>query len=105
VHTFAQQPIATQDTTSAKSPIPGQPRLGQSRQVNPSLHVQRTIGNQAVQRLLEANRKDVKGHSTTSETARFGHDFSLIPVYGNAPRVTATVHGTPLKACRASITG
>jgi outer membrane protein OmpA-like peptidoglycan-associated protein len=84
MRTFAQKPKATQQTTSAKSSIPGRP---QSRQVNSLFHLQRTIGNQAVQRLLEADREDVKVGSTITETAQFGHDFSRIPVYGNTPRV------------------
>jgi hypothetical protein len=48
--------------------------------VNSVLHLQRTIGNQAVRWLLEANTRDVKGDSTT-EFARFGHDFSRIPIH------------------------
>jgi outer membrane protein OmpA-like peptidoglycan-associated protein len=53
--------------------------------VNSILHLQRTIGNQAVLRLLEANTGDVEGESTTSETACFSHDVSQIPVYPKTP--------------------
>jgi HEAT repeat protein len=81
MRTFAQKPKATQQTTSAKSTIPGRTHLGQSHEVNSILHLQRTIGNQAVQRLLEANTRDVKGDSTTTEIARFGQDFSRIPIH------------------------
>ncbi len=52
MRTFAQKPKATQQTTSAKSTIPGRAHFGQSREVNSILHLQRTIGNQAVQRVL-----------------------------------------------------
>ena len=85
MRTFAQKPKATQQTTSAKSSIPGRAHFGQSREVNSILHLQRTIGNQAVQRLLEANTGDVEGDSTTTKIARFGHDFSRIPVYAKVP--------------------
>jgi hypothetical protein len=85
MRTFAQKPKATQQTTSAKSTIPGRAHFGQSREVNSILHLQRTIGNQAVQRLLEVNTGDVKGDSTTTEIARFGHDFSRVRVHGSAP--------------------
>lgn len=53
--------------------------------MNSILHLQRTIGNQAVQCLLEANMEDVKGGSPTTEIARFGHDFSRIPVHATTP--------------------
>ena len=78
---FVQKPKATQQTTSAKPTISGRERCGQSHEVNSILHLQRTIGNQAAQRLLEATTGNVKGDSTTAEIARFGHDFSRIPVF------------------------
>jgi hypothetical protein len=81
---FAQKPKATQQTTPAKSTIPGRACFGQSREreVNSILHLQRTIGNRAVQRLLEANSEDVKRHdSSITEIACFGHDCSRIPTH------------------------
>jgi hypothetical protein len=80
MHTFAEKLKPTQHSTSAKSAIPAQAHFGQSRVVRPVLHLQRTIGNQAVRRLLEANTRDVKGDSTT-EIARLGHNFSRIPIH------------------------
>ena len=71
---FAQKPKAHQQTTSAKSTISGRAHFGQGREVNSILYLQRTIGNQAVQRLLE-----------TTTIARLGHDFSRIPVYSKMP--------------------
>lgn len=89
MRTLAQKPKATQQTTSAKSTLPGRAHFGQSPEVSSILHLQRTIGNQAIQqRLFEANREDVKGDSTTTETARFGHDFSRIPVHPRPEAVT-----------------
>ena len=51
----------------------------QHREVHSILHLQRTIGNQAIQRLLAAKTDDAEGE--TKNITRFGHDFSRIPVY------------------------
>lgn len=83
---FAQKPKANPQATFTKATLPDRAHSRQSRVLNSIHHLQRTIGNQAVQRLLEADRADVKAGSTIAETARFGHDFSRIPVYGNTPR-------------------
>jgi hypothetical protein len=56
------------------------------RQVHPILHLQRTIGNQAVQRLLrQAEPDDLGARSSTKEVTRFAHDFSQIPVHPKSP--------------------
>jgi hypothetical protein len=52
--------------------------------VNSILHLQRTIGNQAVQQLLEASTSKVNGDSVTDH-ASVGRDYSRIPVHANAP--------------------
>lgn len=87
MRTFVQKPNVTQQTISAKSTIPDRTHLGQSHEINSLLHLQRTIGNQAVQHLLEANTRDVKGDATTTEIARFGYDFGRIPIHspGRSP--------------------
>ncbi len=64
MRTFAYKPRATQPTTSAKSTTPGLAPVGQARDRNPILNLQRTLGNQAVQRLLEENRGKGKDDST-----------------------------------------
>jgi hypothetical protein len=48
MRTFAQKQKVTQQTPSAKPTIPGRAHLGQRHEVNSILHLQRTIGNQAV---------------------------------------------------------
>jgi hypothetical protein len=67
--TFAPKPKSTQQTSPANSAIAEPDCVGQSRAVRSILHLQRTIGNHAVQRLLDGNTKDPKGDSTTTETA------------------------------------
>jgi hypothetical protein len=53
--------------------------------VDSILHLKRTIGNQAVQRLLEGNTRNGKEDSSITSIPLFGHDFSQIPVHASAP--------------------
>ncbi len=94
MRTFAQEPKATQQATLTKPMALGPAHSGQSRRVNSILRLQRTIGNQAVQRLLEANTKNGKEHSTVTGILRSGPDFLQIPVapVGIQPKLTV---GTP----------
>jgi hypothetical protein len=64
--------------------MPGRAHFGQSRQANPILHLQRTIGNQAVQQLLQAKPDGLEAVSDATASGRFGHDFSRIPVHTKA---------------------
>lgn len=90
MRTFAEKPKSTQQTTSLESTTLGRAHFGQSPEVNSILHLQRTIGNHAVLRMLEAHTRDTKGDSTITESARFGHDFSRIPVHASVPRTVQT---------------
>lgn len=54
------------------------------------LHLQHTMGNQAVQRMLQTNSDELKAGSTGKAFPRFGYDFSRIPVYANLPVKTPT---------------
>jgi len=102
MRTFEQQPKADQQATPAKSTMQGRASFGQSRGANSILHLQRTIGNRAVQRLLEGKAGDVQGDLSTAERSRFGHDFSRMPLCAPTPtggqRVTraasSTIHTT-----------
>jgi hypothetical protein len=99
MRTFARKPQAPQRTMPAKSTIPAHPDLGRSRAVNGFLHLQRTMGNQAVQRLLQAQPDDLEtrdgpDHDPRSSPAepldpatrsffepRLGHDFAQVRVH------------------------
>ena len=48
--------------------------------MNSIFHLQRTIGNQAVQRLLQGKAEELNGVLTGTASTHFGHDFSRIPV-------------------------
>lgn len=97
MRTFAQQPKAAQQTTSAKTTMPDRARFGSSREVNSILHLPRTVANQAVRRMLETNTENGKGDLTTTKIARFGHDFSRIPIHSfeSAARQSKLMVNTP----------
>lgn len=91
---FAQKPKATQHTTSAKSTNPGTAHFGQDHEVSSILHLQRTIGNQAVQRLLKSRGEE------EPEAERALGGINVPPVVGQALGSS----GQPLdKASRASM--
>lgn len=81
MRTLIQKPKASQRTKSAKSTVPSRAHIGQSREVNSILHLQRTIGNQAVQRMLQTDAQEPEAGLTGPASPRFGHDFSRIPIH------------------------
>lgn len=81
MHTFAQKPKATQQTTSAKSPKPSRSFVGQSRDVQSVLRLQQTIGNHAVLRLLQTATENLDSSLESNTSTGFAHDFSRIPVF------------------------
>jgi Domain of unknown function (DUF4157) len=89
MRTFAQKPKAIQQITPAKSAIFSRAHFGQHRDLNSILKLQRTIGNQAVQRLLRVNKGDVKRESIP-EIAGFGNVFSRTPLRSPAPGAIQT---------------
>ena len=87
MHTRAQEPKACQQTTSARSTIPGRDHFGQSIGVRSILHLQRTIGNQVVQRMLQTDAEEPEADLTRPVSLRFEHDFSRIPIHPPAAGV------------------
>jgi hypothetical protein len=85
MRTFAQKPKTTQQPTSAKSTIAGWAHFGQSREVNSILHLQRTIENQAVQRMLQTHAEELEVGLASTASPRFAHDFRQIPVHAKSP--------------------
>jgi hypothetical protein len=82
--TFAQGPKATLQTTPSKFTIPGRAHLGHRHEVSSILHLQRTIGNQAVLRLLQTYSGELEVTSSSLASPRFGHDFSRMPIHSPA---------------------
>lgn len=94
---FAQKQNQPQQKSSATPTRSNRSAPAPRHEAKPLLHLQRTIGNQAVLRLLRAsaNRLEASSdneasatpyiHSETSTTTRFAHDFSRIPAHAKAP--------------------
>src|SRR5438105_915560 len=81
MRTFAQKPKVPQQATPAKSMVPSRAHFRQSHEVNSILHLQSTIGNQGVLRLLQANAEELKAGLTGTGPPRFQHDFTRIPIH------------------------
>src|SRR5262245_23847737 len=84
MRTFAQKPNATPQTTSGKSAIPGLGHFEQSPEVTPTPHLQRMIGNEAMQRLEQVTPDDREAVSDATAFDCVGRDFSQIPVRAKA---------------------
>lgn len=81
MRTFAQKPMAPRQTMTAKTAMPSLAHFGQSREVNPVLHLRRTIGGQAVRGMLRTNAEEIKAGLTGTPSPRFGYDFSRISIH------------------------
>ena len=90
MHTFAPKRTATQQTTSARSTISGRGHFGQSPEVRSILHLQRTVGTQAGQLMLQTDAEELEAELTGTETRRFGRDFSRIPIHASAAKAIQT---------------
>lgn len=90
---YAQKPISSQQTPAVKIALSGGIRFGQRHETNEILKLQRTSGNQTVQRLLKGN-PDSPNDSPNTTSARHhpGFDFSRIPVH------PSTANNVPLEA-------
>jgi hypothetical protein len=53
--------------------------------MHPILYLQRTIGNQAVLRMLQTPSAEFKTELTGTESAHAGHDFNRIPAHAQPP--------------------
>ena len=80
MHTFAQKPKATRQTMSAMHARPIQTHSGHNREAHSILHLQPTIGNQAVQPLPLSSAETLESGSVVTASTCFTHDFSRIPL-------------------------
>jgi hypothetical protein len=81
MRTFAQRQAQPQKPVSSNLARSHTATPRQQHILNIVLHLQRTIGNQAVQRMLQTHANEPDVGSATSELPRFGHDFSRIPIH------------------------
>jgi hypothetical protein len=78
--TFALKPKTTKPTTSAKASTVSRAHVGQGHDPNSILNLPRTLGNQALMRLLRSNTEERNAPLTGTTSHQFGHDFSRIRV-------------------------
>lgn len=81
MRTFVQKPKGSQQTSPTKSTKPSRSLLEQSSNVQSVLHLQRTIGNQGVLRLLQTETENTNSSSASISSTGFAHDLSRISVY------------------------
>ena len=98
MRTFEQKQNPPQQTKSADCRRSGRAFSGQNHEVRSILHLQRTIGNHAVLRLLQSRTEDLDESLLASASPRFAYDFSRIPVHrsGRAkiqPKLTISTPG------------
>ena len=80
MRTFAHKSRTAQQTASAKPTRPSRVGFGQSCEANSILHLQRSIGNYAVQQLLRSSAEGRDGKLTGMAPPHLGHDLHRIPV-------------------------
>jgi hypothetical protein len=97
MRSFAEKPKARQWATSPKSSEPTQPNVGGRHEVGLPLHLQGTIGNQSVLRLLRHNPESPEVEASTHSMMLSGHDFSRIPVHSYSLAADRSCHGTRMK--------
>jgi hypothetical protein len=78
--TFASKPKATPFTKSADSSFVGRSNVSREHTANSIPNLQRIIGNQAVQRLLQSNPEEHNSVLSGKISLHFGYDFSTSPV-------------------------
>lgn len=88
MRTFAVKPKAGRQATSPKATAGAWSRLGHSHKVDLIPHLQRTIGNQALQRSLRSNAEERNTIFTSTPPPYFRHNFSRIPV---SPRTSGAL--------------
>jgi hypothetical protein len=80
MRTFAQKQNQPQKPLSSNLVPSNAAILELHHHADPILHLQRAIGNQALQQMLKTNAEEPEVGSTSTVSPRFGHDFSPIPL-------------------------
>ena len=84
MRTFAQKQNQPQRPVSSSVAQPHSAKPGLHYRSDLILHLQRTIGNQAVQGILQAHAEELNAGLTGTASSRIGHDFSRIPTHSPA---------------------
>ncbi len=86
MRTFAHKPKGADQSSSAEFTEAGRAYCGGIREVNSIRHWQRTMGNQAVMRLLGARTGNGERDLGTDGTAHFGDDSQRAPAHPATPK-------------------
>ncbi len=81
MRTFAQKQNQPQKPVSSNLARSHTPTPGLHNRADLILHLQRTIGNQALRRMLQTHAEELKAGLTGTSSPHFGHDFSRIPIH------------------------
>ncbi len=86
MYTFAQKAKTTQQNTSSKSMMTSRSHFGQSRIVDSNLQLQRTIGNQSLQRLVQSDAEERNAVLNDISSHNAGHSFNFANTPVLAPK-------------------
>jgi hypothetical protein len=84
MRTFSQKQNQPQKKVSSSLALSNMATPGPDHREHPILHLQRTIGNQAVLRMWQTHAEGAEEPGvglTAAASPRFGHDFSRIPIH------------------------
>lgn len=84
MRSFAQKQNQSQRQVASSLARSNMTTPGPNHHMHHVLHVQYTIGNQAVQRTLQTNAEELEVDSTSTAASRFTYDFSRIPLHAPA---------------------
>jgi hypothetical protein len=90
MHTFGEKPKLTQQST-----VSSRANVCQSPEVSSIVHLQHTIGNQAVLRQQQAKSDGLEAVSRATVSSYSGHDFSRIPVFSPDAETRTAAHLAP----------
>jgi len=80
MRTYAQKQNQPQERASASLARSNTATPAPKYRVHPILQLQRTNGNQAVQRMLRTESEEFNAGSTSTASPRIGHDFSQVSI-------------------------
>jgi len=90
MRSFAQKQNRSQKPAPSKVARTNKGTAKTAHYEHPILRLQRTIGNQAVLRMLQANSGEFKSGSTGTPSSSSGHNFDRVPLHSREPSAIQT---------------
>ncbi|OPY76440.1 MAG: hypothetical protein A4E65_03179 [Syntrophorhabdus sp. PtaU1.Bin153] len=81
MHTFAKKPKTAQQAAIVNPTVPGRAQFEHSHDTTSITRLERAIGNQSVQQLLQAKPAGLEAASNPSASGPFGHDLPRTPAH------------------------